>query len=112
MRYVFLVILMTAVMIGLITWATKPEVLVSQYHQTTAPIENYFAGKRDAVWQAAKEKAWQSWKQKMRLPSDCAHPATSLRTLECQNQLQLQIDSFEREWADKVASGWRPEGVN
>jgi hypothetical protein len=103
---------MTAAMIILITWATKPEVLVGQYHQIAAPIENHFAGKRAAIWQAAKDQAWQSWKLQMHLPSDCAHPATSLRTLECKNQLQLQENTFESEWAGKIASGWRPEGVN
>jgi hypothetical protein len=24
----------------------------------------------------------------------------------------LQVNAFENDWANKVASGWRPEGVN
>jgi hypothetical protein len=112
MRYVFLVLLMTASMIGLITWATKPEMLVAQYHQAAAPIENYFAGKRAVAWKAARDQAWQSWRQQMQLPGDCARPSSSLRTLECKNQLQLQESTFENEWARKVTSGWQPEGAN
>ena len=110
-RYMFLVILMTAVMIGLITWATRPELLQEQYDKVAAPIEQHFAEKRAAAWQAAKEQAWNKWMSRVRLPSDCTQPATALRSLECKNALQLQANYFERDWKERIASGWRPEGV-
>ncbi|MBI5892018.1 MAG: hypothetical protein HZB47_15330 [Nitrosomonadales bacterium] len=112
MRFVFLVILMTIAMTGLILWATKPEVLVAQYHQIASPFENHFAEKRAAVWQEAKEQAWRKWKAQLSQPNDCAHPATSLRSLECKNELQMQFDSFDREWNKKIAGGWQPDSVN
>jgi hypothetical protein len=112
MRYVFLVVLMTAVMLGLITWATRPDVLVAQYNSITAPITKHFAEKHAAAWQTAKEQAWKKWMAQTHMPGDCSKPATSLRTLECQNLLQLQANTFEREWSGKVANGWQPEGVN
>lgn len=112
MRYVFLVTLMTSAMIGLIVWATKPELVAVQYNKIAAPIEKHFSDKRTAAWRAAKEQAWGQWIAQVHLPSDCAKPATSLRDLECRNQLQLNADAFEREWSRKVASGWQPESMN
>jgi hypothetical protein len=112
MRYVFLVLLMSAVMVGLITWATRPDLLQTQYERVAAPIERHLAEKRAAAWQAAKERAWQKWMSRVRLPSDCTQPATALRSLECRNAVQLQANAFERDWKDRIASGWRPEGVD
>lgn len=109
MRYVFLVMLMVSVMIGLITWSTRPDLLETQYQRIAAPIEKHFAEQRAAAWQAAKQQAWQQWMAQVRLPRDCPHPATALHALECRNQLQLQTNSFEQAWASKVASGWQPE---
>lgn len=112
MRYMFLVILMTFVMISLITWATRPELFGAQYDRIAAPIKDHFAEKRAAVWQAAKEQAWEEWRKQVRPPSDCAQSSSSLGALECKNALQTYADNFERDWANKVASGWRPEGVD
>ncbi len=112
MRYVFLVMLMASVMFGLITWATRPDLIEAQYARIAAPIQNHFAATRAAAWQAAKDQAWQQWLARVHLPNNCADPATSLHALECTNALQLQANSFERAWANKVASGWHPEGVN
>jgi hypothetical protein len=112
MRYVFLVVLMTSAMIGLITWATRPDMVATQYNKVAAPIEKHFSDKRAAQWQAAKEQAWKQRIAQVRLPNDCSQPATSLRALECKNQLQLHADAFEREWNSKIASGWQPDSMN
>ncbi len=112
MRYVFLVVLMTSAMIGLITWATRPDMVATQYNKIAAPIEKHFSDKRAAALQAAKEQAWNQRIAQIHMPSDCTNPATSLRALECKNQLQLHADAFEREWSRKVASGWQPESMN
>lgn len=112
MRYVFLAMLFISVMVGLITWAARPDLFEAQYNRVAAPVENHFAEKRTTAWQAAKERAWQKWMAQVHLPGDCTHPATSLHALECKNKLQLQANAFENDWASKIASGWRPEGVN
>jgi len=112
MRYVFLVLLMSAVMVGLITWATRPDLVEMQYDRVAAPIERHFAEKRAAAWQVAKEQARHKWMSRVHLPSDCTQPASALRSLECKNALQVQASSFERDWKSKIASGWIPEGVD
>jgi hypothetical protein len=112
MRYVFLAILVFSVTVGLITWSTRPDLLEAEFNQSISPIKNYFAAKRAAKWQAAKEQAWKQWSAQKHLPADCARPATSLRSLECRNELQLQANSFESEWENKIANGWQPESVN
>jgi hypothetical protein len=112
MRYVFLVLLMTAVMVGLITWSTRPDLFEAQYDRVAKPIEDHFAEKRAAAWQAAKNQAWQQWIKRARMPKDCRQTSSALRALECKNQLELQSNAFESDWANKVASGWQPEGVN
>lgn len=112
MRYMFLVILTIFSMISLITWATRPDLLEAQYERIVAPVKEHFAEKRAAVWQAAKDQAWEEWRRQVRPPSDCAQTSSSLRALECRNALQSYADAFERDWANRVASGWRPEGVD
>jgi hypothetical protein len=112
MRFVFLAILTLSVTVGLITWSTRPDLLEAEFNQSVAPIKNYFAEKRAAKWQTAKEQAWKNWIAQKHLPGDCSHPATSLRELECRNELQLQANSFESEWNNKVANGWQPDSVN
>jgi hypothetical protein len=110
MRYVFLVMLMTSAMVGLITWATRPELVATQFNKIAAPIGKFFAEKRAAAWQAAKEQAWTQRISEIHMPDDCTKPATSLRALECKNQMQMQEASFEREWNSKINSGWQPPG--
>jgi hypothetical protein len=112
MRYLFLVTLMLATMLGLITWATRPDLFSAQYDKVTAPIEKHFAEQRAAIWKSAKDRAWHQWMAQAHLPSDCMHPTTALHELECKNKVQLQESAFENDWANKVASGWRPEGIN
>ena len=112
MRYVFLVMLMISAMVGLITWATRPDLFETQYDRVVAPIENHFAQQRAEVWQSAKDQAWRKWIAQAHLPGDCFHPASALHALECKNKLQLQANAFENDWASKVASGWQPAGVN
>ena len=112
MRYVFLVMLMISSMVGLITWATRPDLFETQYDRVVAPIENHFAQQRAAAWQNAKELAWKKWMAQTHLQSDCTHSASALHALECKNRLQLQATAFENDWASRVASGWRPEGVD
>jgi hypothetical protein len=104
--------LMTAAMVGLITWATRPDLMENQYNRIAAPVVNHFADQRAAAWQAAKEHAWKQWMGHVHIPGDCAKPATSLRNLECKNQIQQQANIFENDWANKIANGWKPEGVN
>lgn len=112
MRYVFLLMFMISAMIGLITWAARPDLFEIQYNRVAAPIENHFAQQRNAAWQTAKEQAWRKWLAQAPLPGDCVHPASALHALECKNRLQLQENAFENDWAVKVAQGWHPEGVN
>ena len=112
MRYVLFAVLMTGIMLGVVTWASKPEVLEAQYDRVAKPIEDHFAEQRAMAWQAAKDQAWQQWLTRAHLPGDCQHPTSSLRALECKNQLELQAHAFESDWANKVAGGWQPQGIN
>jgi len=90
----------------------KPSMIDKEFNRIKEPIEKHFAEKRDEAWRAAKDKEWQVWKKQIRLPADCANPRSALREMECKNQWQSQADTFERIWANKVASGWKPEGVD
>jgi hypothetical protein len=103
---------MSFMMVSLIIWATRPELITAQYDRAVAPLQKYLAEKRAAEWQAAKDHAWEEWRKQIRLPNDCSQPTSSLRALECKNALQSYADTFNRDWANKVAGGWRPEGVD
>lgn len=95
-----------------VVYIYKPEIIEKEYRHAVAPIESYFAEKRAAVWQKAKEQAWQERPAKIHLPSDCAHPASAIRKMECDNLWQLEANWFERTWATKISNGWKPEGIN
>jgi hypothetical protein len=101
-----------AMFIFAIVAAYKPSLIDKEFNKIKAPIEQHFAEKRDEAWRAAKDREWQAWKKQIRLPADCAKPGSSLREMECKNQWQQQIDAFERNWASKVAGGWKPEGAD
>jgi len=101
-----------AVLIGMfiftIVAAYKPSMIEKEYNRIKRPIEKHFEEKNAEAWRNAKDKAWDAWQKQKILPADCARPASSLREMECKNQLQLQTESFERTWAQKIASGWKP----
>ena len=101
-----------AMFIFTIVMAYKPSMVEKEFNKIKSPIEKHFAEKRDEIWRAAKDKEWQAWKKQIRMPADCAKPSSSLHAMECKNQWQQQADTFERNWNNKVANGWKPEGVD
>jgi hypothetical protein len=112
MRIFLFFAVLFAMFIFTIVAAYKPSMIGKEFDRIKAPIEKHFAEKRDDIWRAARDKEWQAWKKQIRLPADCANPRSSLREMECKNQWQLQAGTFERNWANKVAGGWKPEGVD
>jgi len=90
----------------------KPSLIEEQYNKIKEPIATHFAEKREAAWREAKDKEWLAWEKKISLPSDCVNPRSSIREMECKGLLQNKTNTFERIWADKVASGWKPDGVD
>lgn len=90
----------------------KPSMIEKEYNRIKEPFEKHFAEKRAEAWRVAKDREWRTWEKKIRLPADCANPRSAIREMECKNQWQVQADTFERNRADKVASGWKPEGVD
>jgi len=90
----------------------KPSMIDKEFNKIKEPIEKHFEERRDAMWSAAKDKEWQVWKKRIRMPADCAKPRSALREVECKNLWQTQVDTFDRIWANKVASGWKPQGMD
>ena len=86
----------------------KPSLIEKEYNRIKAPVENYFAEKQAKAMQSAKDKEWQTWSRQIHLPADCVYPRSAIREMECKNQWQLQADSFEQSWANRIASGWKP----
>lgn len=76
-----------------------------------APIAQYFAEKNARVWTEAKETERATWIKKLHLPADCAAPKATIRALECRNKMKLHAQTFEQNWAYKVNTGWKPDGV-
>jgi hypothetical protein len=109
---VFLALLMTGAFLGIVSWTSNPGTLEKQYDRIAKPIADHFAEQRAAAWQAARKVALQQWMAHAKLPADCRNPTSSLRALECKNQLEMQTRAFEEDWNNKIASGWRPEGIN
>lgn len=89
----------------------KPSMIEKEYNRIKEPIEKHFAEQNAEAWRLAKNREWEAWAKQTRLPADCANPRGAVRELECKNQWQMQADIFERTWSNKVASGWKPEGI-
>ncbi|MGC2166642.1 MAG: hypothetical protein WA632_11600 [Gallionella sp.] len=100
-----------ALFIVTIVFAYKPAMIEEQYARIKEPIEKHFEAQRAEAWRTAKEEAWKLWKANVQLPGDCSEPASSLRALECKNLMQIEVETFQNKWAEKVASGWKPEGM-
>ena len=61
--------------------------------------------KRAAEIAAVKETYWV---RSYRAPADCQAPSSSLRGLECKNQADQARANFEKQWTQRLASGWVP----
>ena len=105
-----------AVLFGMFIFAIvagyKPELIDKQYEQIKKPIAEHFAEKRAEAWQQAKDKEWEAWSAQLRTPSNCEKEKSAIKELECKNKWQLQAEGFEKAWNRKIASGWKPEGID
>jgi len=109
--YLFFAVLF-AMFIFTIVAGYKPSMIEKEYNRVKEPIEKHFAEKQAEAWRVAKNSEWEAWSKQIRLPADCANPSSAVREMECKNQQQLHASKFERIWKNKVASGWKPEGVD
>lgn len=100
-----------AMFIFTIVAAYKPAMIGKAYSEIKAPFASLLSERNNEVWRNEKDREWRAWEQGTHLAMYCTHPDTEIRKMECDNQRQLQVDTFERQWAQKVASGWKPEGV-
>lgn len=48
------------------------------------------------------------WREVYNPPPECRQVRTVLKDLECRNQEENIRQQFERQWANKLASGWLP----
>ena len=48
------------------------------------------------------------WSEVYTPSTECRQAKTSLKTLECRNQTENARRQFERQWANKLATGWIP----
>jgi len=111
MRTFMLLATIFAMFIVTIVFAYKPAMIEEKYESIKRPVEEHFAARRAEAWRIAKEQAWKSWEAGVQLPQDCTIPASSLRELECKNLMQVEAETFQKSWEQKVAGGWRPEGL-
>lgn len=111
LKTIALFTVMTFGFFGIITALARPDIVQKQYAEIRAPIAQYFAEKNTRVWHQAKESERARWMMRLHLPADCTPPKTAIRELECSNTVKLHTQTFEQNWANKVQSGWKPDGV-
>ena len=109
--FIFFAVLF-AMFIFAIVAGYKPSMIEKEYNKVKEPIQKYLAEKQARAWQQAKDNDWQAFEKQIHLPSDCSSPKSEIRKLECNNQWNLQVQTFERIWANKVRSGWTPDSIN
>lgn len=89
----------------------RPDIVEKQYLKMRAPFDNYIAEKNSKIWNDAKESDRSNWLMKLHLPVTCGAPKTAMREIECHNLMQVHMETFEQNWANKISSGWKPEGL-
>jgi hypothetical protein len=50
----------------------------------------------------------QYWARFYSPSQECVRPTTALKELECRNQAENARQTFESQWANKLATGWKP----
>ena len=110
MRSVIFISVLIIGFFGVITAIARPDIISAKYAEIRAPIDRYFAEKNARAWKAAKETERSAWMIHQKLPHDCNLPKSSIREIECNNVLQLQAQTFEKIWSNKLKSGWKPDG--
>lgn len=108
--YLFFVVLIVG-FVAAVTAMVRPDIVEAKYLELREPVDRYYAEKNAEIWQKAKEAEKTSWMMKLKLPRDCAPPASSLKELECDQIIEQHRLVFARNWNSKVRDGWKPEGV-
>lgn len=94
MKYIGLSFAVLAVMVTLMIWANRPELLAKpQDHlqAATGQLQDWNEERKRAA-------ALEEWMGKLQLPDDCHTAASHLRKLECKNQADLHMARFNRHW--------------
>lgn len=95
------------VMLGVMTFMyLGGDRVFTEYRARQAAVA---AEKRAADLDLAQDRYWRAF---YRDPADCTHPRSHLRALECRNMRDQAWGYFRRDWANKLASGWIPPGVD
>jgi len=94
-----------------VTAAVRPDIVEKKYMAIRDPIDQHFAAQREKTWNEAKDQERATWMLKHQLPSDCRNPKTAIKEMECNNKKQLLAQAFDKEWNNKVRSGWKPDGA-
>ena len=111
MKTAFLITFVMAMIFTIITGLVKPEIFITKYQELRAPIDQYFLDKELTVWRNTKEQEKAMWGLKIRLPEYCNAPNSAIEVLECRNEFNNYMQQFEVVWANKVRSGWKPDGI-
>lgn len=112
MRYVFLVSLFTVCVVSMIVWATRPELITNAGVEIKKPFTEWKDREESEKWKTARKLEYTRWTARQEHPTRCDNPKTSIIELECKNLRDEENAAFERIWENKIASGWKPEGVN
>ncbi|MEW5902860.1 MAG: hypothetical protein AB1722_00760 [Pseudomonadota bacterium] len=90
MKYLGLSFAVLAVMVTLMIWANRPELLAKPQEHLQAANDKlqHWNEKRN------RKAAFEAWMAKLQLPQDCATTQSHLRKLECKNQRNLHAARF------------------
>ena len=112
MRSILFFLVLVAGFFAVITAIARPDIISAKYAEIRAPIDKYFSEKNAQAWKNAKQAEHAIWMLQQKFPHDCSSPKTSIREIECNNLRQLQTQTFEQIWSNKINRGWKPDGVS
>lgn len=111
MRYALTGFGLFAVMITLIVWAARPEMIKTAIAEISAPYTKYKEEKTKAAWETGYNQERAQWMLKNALPGECNAPRTAVEEVQCNELSRERERKFAQVWRINVKTGWKPDGV-
>jgi hypothetical protein len=94
MKYIGLSLAVFAVMVTLMIWANRPELLAKPQEH----IEAASGSVQDWNEERQRKVAFTAWMSQLQLPLNCNTTTSHLKKLECKNLADLHASKFNRHW--------------
>jgi hypothetical protein len=110
-RYLISGWILLCVVITLIVWTFRPDMLAKAKAEITQPYREYKTEKNKTAWEKAYQVERAQWMLKNPLAAECNNPTTAVQEVECNTRSKEREQRFANVWRINVLKGWKPDDV-